>query len=454
LDRSAAARLFALHLALAALSTALVLGFVYWSAGGVIDAEGRRVVEAELRGLADDYATRGLAGLAAAIERRQAATGGREAVYLLADRQGRRIAGNLAEWPPTVEPGGGWATLDLYRVDDRAPTTISAASLRLPGGERLLIGRDVAARAAFDRTLLKALLWALLGMTALTAATGWLLARLALRRIEAIAGTARAIMGGALDRRVPVRGTNDGFDALAATLNAMLDRIAALVRDLRMVTDSLAHDLRSPLGRLIRHVEAAADPALAPEARAETLGRARAEAESVLAAATAMLEISRVEAGAAAEQFAPVDLDALARDVADLYAAAAEEEGRRLTVAARSGATVEGHAQLLAQALSNLVENCLAHTPAGSAIAVETAVEERRPRLTVADRGPGVPEADRAAVLRRFTRLDPARGGGGAGLGLALVAAVAAVHGAEVSLADNGPGLRVTLLFPAARPTA
>ena len=154
-------RLIAAHLLLVAASTALVLGFLYWRVGGVIDDEQRAVVQAEIRGLADDYARGATPALAAGIQQRLANPPDRDSIYLLADADGRRIAGNLASWPPTVAPGTGWATLQLYRTDRNRPTEISALSLRLPRGELLLVGRDVAARAAFDQTLWRALMWAM-----------------------------------------------------------------------------------------------------------------------------------------------------------------------------------------------------------------------------------------------------------------------------------------------------
>lgn len=448
--RSATLRLVAAHLVLVAVSTALVLGFLYWRVGGVIDAEQRAVVEAELRGLADAYARGGTPALAAAINQRLANPPDRDAIYLLADARGRRVAGNLAGWPPTVTPGGGWTTLELYRTDRSRPTEISAIALRLPRGELLLVGRDVAARAAFDRTLGRALLWALAALTALALLTGWLLSRLVRGRIAEIDGAARGIMAGALDRRVALRGTGDEFDRLAGTLNAMLDRIETLVRDLRTVTDSLAHDLRSPLGRLVRHLESAADETAPPEARQTRIEQAQREAEAVLATATALLDIGRIEAGIGAEQFGPVDLGRLAADVADLYEAAAEEGGLRLACETEPDLTVQGHDQLLALALSNLVENALKHAPSGTAITVAGARDAGAPALVVADHGPGIPEADRERALGRFVRLDPSRGTPGAGLGLALVAAVARMHDAEIELADNAPGLRATLRFPTA----
>jgi signal transduction histidine kinase len=447
--RSATLRLVVAHLVLVAASTALVLGFLYWRVGGVIDAEQREVVEAELRGLADAYARGGTPGLAAAINQRLANPPDRDPIYLLADARGRPIAGNLSGWPPTVRPGGGWTTLELYRTDRSRPTEISGMALRLPQGELLLVGRDVAARAAFDRTLGRALLWALAALTALALLTGWLLSRLVRGRIAEIDGAARGIMAGAFDRRVALRGTGDEFDRLAGTLNAMLDRIEALVRDLRTVTDSLAHDLRSPLGRLVRHLESAADESAPPEARQSRIEQAQREAEGVLATATALLDITRIEAGIGAEQFVPVDLGRLAADVAELYEAAAEERGLRLACETEPGLTVPGHDQLLALALSNLVDNALKHAPAGSEIAVTATRNAGAPALVVADGGSGIPEADRERALGRFVRLDPSRGTPGAGLGLALVAAVARMHDAEIALADNAPGLRATLRFPA-----
>jgi signal transduction histidine kinase len=447
--RNATMRLIVAHLVLVMLSTALVLGSVYWRIGGVIDTEQQAVVEAEIRGLADDFARGGTPALAAGIGQRTANPTDRDAVYLLVDADGRRITGNLRGWPPTVAPGGGWTTLDLYRTDRSRPTEISALAIRLPNGERLLVGRDVDARAAFDRTLWRALLWALAATTALALATGWLLSRLVRGRIAEIDGAARAIMAGALDRRVALRGTGDEFDRLAGTLNAMLDRIEVLVRDLRTVTDSLAHDLRSPLGRLVRHLEAAADEEAPEEERRTRIDQALREAEGVLSTATSLLDISRIDAGIGAEQFTAVDLGRLAADVSDLYEAAAEEKRVTLACNAASGLIVRGHDQLLALALSNLVDNALKYAPAGSAITVAAELDDGRPALIVRDRGPGVPEADRARALGRFVRLDPSRGGPGAGLGLALVAAVARMHGGEVILDENAPGLRATLRFPA-----
>jgi hypothetical protein len=448
--RNATSRLIAVHLVVVAVSTALVLAFVYWSTRSVIDAEVREVVEAEIRGLADEYRRLGVAGLAVAIDRRLQAPGERDDIYLLADQDGRRIAGNLANWPSGVTPGAGWVQLNLRRIDTGVTVLVSAASFRLPGGESLLVGRDARARAAFDRTLVQALVWAL-GVTGILAlATGWLLSRLVLSRIGDIAATAEEIVQGAMTQRVPLRGAGDEFDRLAGTLNRMLDRIETLVGDLRMVTDSVAHDLRSPLTRLRAYLEDSLDDSLGAAERRTRIERAIAEADGVLRAFTALLDIARAEAGMGRDQFEPVDLRRLASDMVDLYAPAAEEKGVTLAIAG-GPAEVTGHPQLLANAVANLVENAIRHAPADSTIRLEIAGTADGPELSVSDAGPGVPAGDRARILDRFVRLDGSRGTPGAGLGLSLVAAVARMHGARLSLGDNAPGLKATLGFgPAA----
>jgi signal transduction histidine kinase len=346
-----------------------------------------------------------------------------------------------------VRPGSGWVSLDLWRTDEQRWAEVSAASLSLSGGERLLVGRDAEARAAFERRLGRALVWALAITAGLALVTGWLLSRLVLGRIAEITRTADTIVSGAMDRRVPLRGTGDEFDRLAGTLNAMLDRIEGLVGEMRMVTDSVAHDLRSPLTRLRGHVEAALETPDDAEARELRLARALEEADHVLRSFTRLLEIARAEAGMGREQFERLDLAAVAADMGELFGPVAEDNGLSLHLDA-APAEVSGHPQLLAQAVSNLMENALAHAPEGSAIALATGTAAGTPWLSVADEGPGVPAADRERVLRRFVRRDESRGGNGTGLGLSLVAAVARMHGATLDLGDNAPGLKVTLTFP------
>ncbi len=452
--RNATSRLMAAHLVVVALSTAMVLAFVYYQTRQVIEDEVREIVTADLSGLGDDYREGGTLGLARAIERRLADRRRQDAVYLLADAQGNRIAGNLAAWPPVIPPTSGWVELELYRSDRDRVTTLSVAAIPLPSGDRLLVGHDSQAQAKFRRTLLGALGWALAAAGLLALASGWLLSRLVGRRVADVVETANEIVQGDMARRVPVRGGGGGrggdeFDRLAETLNRMLDRIQGLVGDLRMVTDGVAHDLRSPLTRLRAHLDGSLEDGIDPAARRERIERAIAEADGVLRAFTALLQIARTEAGMGRDQFEPIELGALAADVVDLYTPSAAEKSIRL-LQRGEGATVSGHPQLLANAVANLVENAIAHAPAGSVIGIELS-SGPQPTLTVADRGPGIPPDERARVLERFVRLDASRGRPGAGLGLSLVAAVARLHDARLELDDNGPGLRATIRFGAAR---
>lgn len=444
--RSATSRLIAMHLALVAVSAAIVLAFVYFSTRSVVESEVREVVGAEIRGLTDHYVDQGVAGLSIAIDRRLAGDDRNDAVYLLTDPQGNRIAGNLAAWPHAATPGAGWLELELFRIDEDRPAAVSAFSLRLAGGEWLLVGRDARARAVFDRSLLRALLWALGVSAVLGLASGWMLSRVVDRRIGDIVGTAEEIMQGEMTRRVPARGSSDEFDRLAGTLNRMLDRIETLVGDLRMVTDSVAHDLRSPLTRIHAHLDASLEDGLGDSERQHLIEQALTEAGSVLRSFTSLMEIARAEAGVGRDQFEPVDLGRLAGDVADLYTPAAEEKGVVLKHDG-DGTSVNGHPQLLANAVSNLVENAIRHAPAQSEVLIAVTAGPAGATISVADHGPGVQPADRSRILQRFVRLDNSRGGLGTGLGLSLVSAVARMHDAELELADNHPGLRVTFRF-------
>lgn len=445
--RNTTSRLVALHLLLMAGATVLSLGFVLWSTERVISAEVQGVVEAEATGLLDTYRTGGIFQLARAIDRRVRDAAARDVVYLLADTRGQRLSGNLSAWPPTVTPGGGWTRLEVFRTDRERPARLVALSLQLGGGERLLIGRDDRATAAFRTSLTEGLVAALLAMAAVSALTAWLILRVIRRRIDDVAGTAAQIMRGDMGGRVPVRGT-DAFDTLAVTLNTMLGRIELLVTELRAVTDSLAHDLRTPLTRLSHRLSELREESHRPEALA-ALTAAEGEVARLLRMLGALLAIARLEAGVAGEPPAPVDAAALLADLADLFQPSADEAGVTIAVSTPGAPPpLAGHRQFLAQALTNLLENALRYAPAGSVVSLALAAAPDGIHLTVADRGPGIPAADRARAVERFVTLDPSRAGSGGGLGLSLVDAVARLHHGRLDLADNAPGLRATLVLP------
>ncbi|NDW43926.1 HAMP domain-containing sensor histidine kinase [Ruegeria sp. PrR005] len=445
--RNARTRLVLLSMVLSTLLTAAVLALVYVTANRTIAGETRSVVTAELAGLSDEYQRRGIFGLTEAIERRTQDAAERDALYLLTGPFGTVLAGNLVRWPPDVEPGSGWVELDLIRTESRENVPVSAASIRLPGGERLLVGRDASARRQFDRVLLRSVGLALLAALALSLLTGWFLTRLVFSRLKDISRTATEIVSGDLTRRIPLRGTGDEFDRMAGTLNEMLDRIEELVGHLRTTSNSIAHDLRSPLSRLRQKVEALTDPSRGDAERDADAARALAEVDHLLRVFSQLTEISRAEAGLGREEFEPVDLAALARDVAEFYEPLAQENGVTLTVET-DPAILPGHRALLAQALSNLLDNALRYAPGGTEVALHITAAEDMVILSVRDHGPGVPEADLERLAQPFVTLDPARTGGNSGLGLALAAAIARMQGGVFEARNAKPGLEARLVLP------
>lgn len=396
------------------------------------------VLAAEAEGLLRDYETYGLRGLAEAAEVYARRRGPLH--VLLQTIDGRAIAGSLPSPPGTLR---GYTTL---------PATEAAAPLRalggiLPGGVNLIVASDLASvdRAAY------ALAWAppiAGGLAALLAlGLGFVLARGLERRLAGVSTAAQAVMAGDLTRRLPESGRGDEFDRLAATINTMLERIETLVAEVRQVTDDIAHDLRSPLSRLRQRLEAALARAREPDADAAVLEEALTELDQILATFAALLRIARTEAGTGREGFSAVDLSALVTDVAEVYAPAAEEAGRRIATEIAPGRQVTGSAPLLRQALANLLDNALSHGAGPIRVAL-------RPdgALEVSDEGPGIPPEEREKVMRRFYRLDRSRGTPGTGLGLSLVAAVARLHGGRLALRDGpeGRGLAAVLELPRA----
>jgi signal transduction histidine kinase len=249
-------------------------------------------------------------------------------------------------------------------------------------------------------------------------------------------------MEGDLSARIPVRGTNDEIDQLVVSLNAMLDRIQHLMEGLRQVSNDIAHDLRTPLGRLRQRLEDAREHATTTAEYSSAADAAIVEADLLLETFSALLRIAQIEAGAQKSAFADVDLSAVARSVGEAYLPSAEDSQHRLELGIEDGVALQGDRQLLAQMISNLVENALSHTPAGSTVSLSVTAG---PTITVADNGPGIPADERERVFDRFYRLDRSRTTSGSGLGLALVKAIAGLHGMVITLEDNQPGLRVIL---------
>jgi len=448
--RSSTFRYAIIYMLVFGASVAGVMGFVYWQTVRVIASQTDDTIQAEITGLAEQYRQFGLVGLMRIIRERSQAAPGRRGLYLLADRNYNRIEGNLSSWPPIAR--GDPNTVDfLVATDaggDAKPQVARARTFALAGGFYLLVGRDMTERTDFTKLMTDALIGGLILTAVLGIAGGILMSRSLLARIEGINRGTEDILQGDLTRRMPVRGNRDEFDRLATSLNAMLDQIDGLMTGMRGVADNIAHDLRSPISRLRSRLEVS----LMSETDADGFRRAMEdairEADGILATFNALLEIALAEAGAVRDRFSPIELSALATDAGDLYGPVAEDKGQTLAIGIEPGVTVPGNSHLLAQAVANLLDNAIKYTPEGGRISLDVRRDGDGAVLDIRDSGPGIPEEARGRVLDRFVRLDASRSAPGAGLGLSLVSAVARLHRATLILADNAPGLHVTMRFP------
>lgn len=447
LFRTSVFRLTLAYMALFAVSVGALLAFIYWATLGYIERQTSATIEAEITGLHEQFERRGLRGLADIINERVQRDDERRSIYLLADAIGRPLAGNVPYWPPTLDVSDEW--VDFTKRDaDGTETPVRAALLRVGPGFRLLVGRDIRELADIQRELRRASAVGVTLTLCLALIGGLLLALSAQRRLAELNRTARQIMAGDLNRRVPVKGTQDEHDELATNINAMLDQIENLLAGMRHVGDSVAHDLRGPLTRLRNRLETLA----AAEPQRDDLADCVEQLDHVLETFNALLRIARVESGAFRSAFTAIDLRAIVQDVCELYQAAADEQRVVLRSEHIDAVEVFGDRELLAQALTNLLDNAVKYTPPGGVVTVRLERNGDTAKLSVADSGPGIPSADRERVLQRFTRLDQARSQPGNGLGLALVNAVTLEHHGRLTLGDNSPGLVVTIELPALAP--
>ncbi|HJT41648.1 MAG TPA: HAMP domain-containing sensor histidine kinase [Sphingobium sp.] len=426
----------------------LALSAVHQFTSRSVDHASREVAIGLRDDIAATYAAAGLDAAGATVRSRIATDPAGGSVILLLSPQGKRIAGNLDRWPPDVGPAESWHRAHLLRNDrrDRDPEVIGLVSTRFPDGVRLLVGHVVENDLRFGGFLEAALIGAVLLAVPLAAGAAWLSASIIQRRLRAVIATAAAIGTGDMERRIMLTGSDDIFDALGREINAMLDRITGLVGELRLVTDGLAHDLRSPLTRLRAVVENALNQSR-DEGAVNALVRALDESDTVLRMLNTALMISRAEAGIGRDSFGPVDVTALLNDFQEMYGALAEDRNVAMMVDAKPGLVIHSNREVFGQVLSNLIDNALKY--GGTSIRLSAWREAGRLFVRVADNGPGIVEEQRVEALRRFARLDAARHIAGAGLGLSLATAVARLHGGELELGDAGPGLLVTLILPA-----
>ena len=432
---------------LALVSNLIVLGFIQLRTHDEAISEQRRQVVEQGTVLADVYRTGGMPALVDGIND-TVTYGDPQSAVALFDGKGKLLLGNLAAMPTTRGPVREGYQSALLRLEHAPPHEAAIVAHRLPHGEWLISGRTVGYGLALRETLERSLLIALIVAILLGLICGIILAQFVGRRVGKIVAVTDQITGHDLTRRIPVSRGGDAFERLGRQINEVLDRIGGLMDELRMVTDSLAHDLRSPVSRLRSAAHAAAE-AGDPAERDQQLTSVVAQADSLMRILTTALEISRSEAFTSRSQFSRFDVGKLGGELSEMYEPVAEEAGAALRFhQPQQPAELFGHRQLIAQAISNLVENAIRYGATGETIDVTVGEDGRRLTVSVADHGPGIPEERHDEALRRFGRLDSSRSNEGAGLGLALVRAIAHLHDGELVLEDNKPGLIAVLRLP------
>jgi signal transduction histidine kinase len=430
-----------------------LIAYVGRHAQGLIDEQIGQTLVTQGNALQDQYRLGGIRRLTAAVERRAREPGA--FLFLLLGPQSETLAGNISGVRVGSLQSSAVVETTYLRLDEESPQSRAALvrAFPLPAGNRLIVGRDLEERERLNDVLSQAnriLIGALLVFGVLGA---FLVARRAIARMDAMTASGQTIMAGDLTQRLPVSGSGDEIDRLAVSLNAMLERISLLMQGMKEVSDNIAHDLKTPLTRLRNSAEEALRTARGKEDYRAALERTIDESDNLIRIFNALLLIARAEAGSGADAFGPVDVSELLTDLAEIYEPSAEEAGARLVADIAPGLTVLGNRELLGQVVANLIDNALKYglPPVdGAPGEIRLAAAEAGGRLVicVADHGPGVPVPERGKVLERFHRLDASRHKPGSGLGLSLATAVARLHGGELRLDGNEPGLRVELALP------
>jgi signal transduction histidine kinase len=427
-----------------------LIGYVYIATSSYVRGQLDRAIAAEQPIFREAYARGGREALAAVIGQRIADRRIEGAVYLLAGPSFEPVTGNLGAWPRSLNRVHGPEIVDTRDSEPgkAGPPPLRVALETFPDGSHLIVGREIGHLDAFVMSIRAALAGVIALLVVLAGTASFMVTRRTVGRIEAINATCRAIMLSGLDRRIPLRGTGDEWDQLAANLNQMLDRIEKLMADVREVSDNVAHDLRTPLTRMRARLEKACDRARDAERDQRLISDTMADLDSVMGVITALLRISQIEGDDRRAEFRAVNLAEIACDVAELFDAAAEDRGGQVVTRTEDRVVVSGDRDLLFNAVANLVDNAIKHGGEAAQVSVAVAEAESGPFVSVADRGPGIPASERQHVFKRFYRLERSRHAPGNGLGLSLVAAVADLHGARIEMRDNEPGLEFRLWFP------
>ena len=460
LFNTTAFKLTLVYLTVFAVFAACLLGYFAWNTRRLITEQITRTVDAEITGLSEQYNQGGIQRLVFIIDARARRPG--SSLYLVTTFSGDGLAGNVGLLGEGVLEHVGWTETVYRRLDDPEGTEHHALVrvFQLPSGFRLLVGRDLEERERLYDIILAAGQWSIAVVIVLGLAGGFIVARRVLRRVDAMTGTSRTIMAGDLSGRLPTVGSDDELDRLAVNLNMMLERIEALMRGFKEVSDNIAHDLKTPLTRLRNRAEGALRTGKNEGDYRAALESTIEESDELIRTFNALLMIARAESGQSSAPMIEFDAADVVRGVGELYDPLADEKGLTLRIDVDAAVPMRGNRELVTQALANLVDNAIKYGSRGEGvangapveIAVRAASEGDVIRLSVADRGPGIPEKDRGHAVERFVRLEQSRSEPGSGLGLSLASAVAHLHGGELKLEDNAPGLKASLVLPRGGP--
>lgn len=439
--RLASFRFALLYAGVFVISVAILFAVTYVSATQYAALDESNEIAEEYAAIQDEMHLVGEDRLATIVQNHMAQRKNVRAVYLLLDPAGRRVTGNIANVRRQI------GQLTIRTEFDGIPTDVRAQGFQLQNGDYLLVGQETSALQKMKLVIARSFGVGLVATLILALIGGAIISAAMLRRVDAISRTAREIIGGNLKKRVPLRGTDDEFDELGATVNAMLDRIDDLVAGMRRVSGDIAHDLRTPLTRLRQRLEKAR-LSKDPEVLHAAFDAAIRNVDSILETFSAVLRIAQVEAGGNAVEPSAVNVSSLLNTIVEDFRPAAEDHGQVLIADVEKDLFLSADRELLMQMIANLIDNAIRHARPGAEIRVMGSRAAHGVELGVADTGPGIPDHEREKVLRPFYRLETSRTTEGSGLGLSLVAAIAKRHRARLTLLDNNPGLRVSLQFP------
>jgi signal transduction histidine kinase len=428
-----------------------IFSYVYLSTSSYVRSRSDRATMTEYLSLQGAYERSERDGLIALIRQRMADKNFADNVYLLVAPSLAPLGGNLRAWPSTVTAARGWVE---FRAPEPLPNAANRPLVRgmletFPSGDRVLAGRDISDLDSFTDQIKTAVILGVALIFVIAGVTSILVTRRTVGRIESINATSRAIMLSGLDKRIPLRGSNDEWDRVAENLNLMLDRIEILMGEVKQVSDNVAHDLRTPLTRMRGRLEKAYHGQRIGADDQLLIGDTIADLDAVLRIFSSLTRIAQIETQARKGAFRTVNLAEIAGEVVELYDAAAEPDGTRLTVVGDREVLVTGDRDLIFDAIANLVDNAIKHGRAGGQVVVANENIDGTPVISITDDGPGIPADECEHVFKRFYRLEHSRYTPGNGLGLSLVAAVARLHGARIEMLDNSPGLKLTLRFSA-----